>query len=317
MDWSLLLLVGVALGLAGLLDLSGNDEADGEAGNDENLGTMPQTDDDLLSEPAPQPDTAPDPDPDTDEEPAPVDPLAGTPGDDVLRGEASSQAVNGRAGDDDIALRSNDGDLTILGGQGDDRLQLQFANGPSVTLDGGKGDDFIDARDLTSADIFGGTGADTIRINGHDEPGAAFTIRTDAGPGPDTIIFNGPANASEELAPQTVKGGSGEDQFDIRFDEGLTFDPDNLETADVIQIADFDPDQDTLIVQPSVADDTYTIASARLEPSVADDTTKLIVRYESTEVADKDVVIVINGTGLDWNDLQFAGPDQPAVLQPV
>uniref|UniRef100_UPI0035B1B17A calcium-binding protein n=1 Tax=Rhizorhabdus sp. TaxID=1968843 RepID=UPI0035B1B17A len=100
-----------------------------------------------------------------------------------IDGMDGSDLIDGRGGDDELYISSDFGNVrvTMMGGDGDDRISAYFAD--RVTLDGGNGDDEIIARvenavidagagddmvtvDLASADTYVtlGAGSDTLRL---------------------------------------------------------------------------------------------------------------------------------------------------------
>ena len=114
--------------------------------------------------------------------------LAGTDGDDTIRGFDVADAIAGGAGND--TLHGEDGDDTLEGGAGNDKL---YGGSGHDTLDGGAGDDLLDGgfgNDTltggTGNDVLvGGFGNDTFVFNAND---GADTIK-DFDDGTDTIRF--------------------------------------------------------------------------------------------------------------------------------
>ncbi|WP_172961069.1 CAP domain-containing protein [Oceaniglobus roseus] len=107
--------------------------------------------------------------------------IAGTAGDDLLRGEPGDDVINGRSGND--TLRGVDGNDSLDGGAGDDDLNgqagqdlLRGGGGDDTlrgafhddTLQGGAGDDLLDGGSLNDL-LAGGTGHDRIDgVTGND-----------------------------------------------------------------------------------------------------------------------------------------------------
>ena len=68
-------------------------------------------------------------------------------------------------------------------------------------------------------------------------------------------------------------------------------------------IEDFEPSLDTLDLQPSVRNSAYEVSELRLEEDEQAGTTDVIVSYTSEAEVNRDVVITVNATGVDIDDL--------------
>lgn len=244
--------------------------------------------------------------------------LSGGAGDDIIIAGANSSLIDGGDGNDliDISIAGNS---IITGGTGDDEIIVRALSQDTAFVDGGEGNDLIDGRGTDNAVLTGGEGNDTILVTGHNQPGAGYNIVPNGGAGDDILRYDGEANTNENLSSQTITGGEGRDTFEIRFNEGGIVTSPETEgqlRLEVVNIDDFDADTDTLLITPYVADTNFTIASASLLATESGQT-ELTLHYEADTGLDRDVVITINGTGLQWGDITFAEGTQPAVLDPI
>jgi Ca2+-binding RTX toxin-like protein len=128
--------------------------------------------------------------------------INGTPGNDVILGSSGDDTINGGGGDDVIC--GGAGSDTIYGGTGDDQIWGEFPRGENDAapsgqdwIDAGSGDDYV--YDLWGAEVYGGSGRDTIYSSGavyggagvdfiHSNQTALFIV--DAGTGQDTCEFD-------------------------------------------------------------------------------------------------------------------------------
>jgi Ca2+-binding RTX toxin-like protein len=142
-------------------------------------------------------------------------------------GRSFDYVVDGGPGNDTIDSDGGDGIITVLGGEGNDRISM--ADVDTTGIDGGPGDDVIevgagefltvsggDGNDqltvslaLPFVSVFGGAGNDQIMTSGGDTP------RLDGGPGND-IITVGPSAPG----PAFVTGGDGNDQITATGEDG-------------------------------------------------------------------------------------------------
>ncbi|WP_417600917.1 calcium-binding protein [Pararhodobacter oceanensis] len=165
------------------------------------------------------------------------DSLIGGGGNDTLIGGTGSDILFGGAGGDDLSAGAGGG---ILAGEaGDDRLtggaeaDLLFGGTGDDTLSGGWGNDMLAGG--TGADLLmGGAGDDTLLgytpdAEGADIDGADFL---NAGEGDDFLVLG-----SGDIA--SGGGGGGADTFVL----GCWIDPEAP-----VQISDFDPAEDSLVV---------------------------------------------------------------------
>ncbi|MHA6318290.1 calcium-binding protein [Altererythrobacter sp. CAU 1778] len=122
-------------------------------------------------------------------------------GDDILTGGSGNDWLYGGAGNDVVKSGSfNSNRMQYLnGGEGDDYLEVQGANGFADILVGMEGNDVLDARNATRADLGGGTGNDILI-------GSAETDAFSGGAGDDIVYGNGGGE-------QYLYGGEGIDTF--------------------------------------------------------------------------------------------------------
>lgn len=142
-----------------------------------------------------------------------VEDLIGSPGADVLRGDAVANAIDGRGGDDVIEGRG--GNDLLTGGQGADIASFASATIP-VTVDAA----------LTTPQQTGGAGLDTLTepVEGLTGGAAADVLRgtagpdvIDGGPGPDAITALAGADLLRlrDGAPDTADCGADADRAEV------------------------------------------------------------------------------------------------------
>ena len=234
----------------------------------------------------------------------------------------------------------------VEGGAGNDTIGGDVADTDTITLDGGTGDDVLDGSQMNNVNLIGGDGNDTLMTSSHAPSGAGYNVTADGGDGDDRIIHTAPPQVWDANLPR-LAGGAGQDSFEISFDESIeTFTDDNgveYSPFDVLPvrsnlaiITDFDPDQDSLQIRLDTVDQQYTVTTAELEvgpatrvysdtqetdPTLPTDEdgieTRIIVTYESETQSDREMVIIVKGVELNWDDIAFAGNTQPAILIPT
>ncbi len=166
------------------------------------------------------------------------DPAALDDGNDTAYGGAGNDYIRSLNGDD--SLFGGSGDDTIWADDGDDSL---FGDAGHDDLFGGEGDDLLDGgfgNDLLDAGVgmntlYGGAGNDTLIAMGPSLNAVLNTSQLFGGAGNDVLRFEDGS---------TVSGGTGEDQF---------FLTDSLSDTLVSRITDFDPDEDRLQIDLTVA----------------------------------------------------------------
>ena len=156
------------------------------------------------------------------------DTVLGGQGHDTLRGGRDTDLLQGGDGND--VLRGQSHGDTLYGGNGNDNLK---GGGGNDTHYGGAGNDFIKGgtrRDL----LEGGGGNDSLSGN-------LFDDTLIGGSGDDTLKAGGDDDVLEGgSGDDFLKGGDGADRF--VFDQGF----------DTDRIADFDPDQDVLVLSQAL-----------------------------------------------------------------
>ncbi len=203
--------------------------------------------------------------------------LSGAGGNDKISGAAGNDLLGGRAGNDELAggggadwMHGDEGDDTLQGAAGDDDLQGEMGADRLIggaggdRLSGGAGRDMLVAGAGNDALIggeaadrlHGGAGEDALQGgHGNDRAmGDAGSDVVDGNAGNDTLwgdrfghddgevdFLNGGAgdDVLHAGAGYYVTGGAGADSFEL-----ATFEPDDP----VVQISDFNPDEDTLLI---------------------------------------------------------------------
>lgn len=163
--------------------------------------------------------------------------LAGGDGDDSLRGDEGNDVLTGEAGNDDLAggegddrVSAGEGDDSAMGGTGDDWL---VGGAGADTLLGGEGGDIVLGGDGAD-EVDGGAGNDTLwgSSGGEDDGSTDFV---NGGEGDDALHLG---------AGDYGNGGAGADNFALQdFAPGST----------PVQISDFDPAEDRLVVMYDAA----------------------------------------------------------------
>lgn len=180
-------------------------------------------------------------------------------------GEDGDDLFTVAEGSTDINVQGNDGNDTITGSSangvfhgfaGDDVISF---TGEGLRASGGEGDDTITSTDGATGNVSrieGGMGDDLITLARNDGGFAHTGLSADGDMGNDTIITQTALDIEgQDDVTDTLGGGDGEDTFDLSFflHDGHT--PDNDSNADVVlQIEDFNPGEDTLIVRGEITD---------------------------------------------------------------
>lgn len=149
--------------------------------------------------------------------------LIGADGDDALSGDAGNDRLTGGEGDD--SLSGGDSRDTLIGSGGNDTLAGGTGND---ALSGGLGNDHLSGGAGTDT-LFGGFGDDTID-GVRDEANTPETDFLNGGDGDDTIIAG---------QGDIVTSGEGSDVVSLSSDG---------EAAPAVEIMDFDPAQDRLVL---------------------------------------------------------------------
>ena len=209
--------------------------------------------------------------------------VEGGDGDDTITtGYIDFSTVDGGDGDDTITASGIHGG-TINGGLGNDTITTGGGGGEPVTINGGAGDDIIDAQSVANGDLNGGDGDDTIYMGPGGELATGQYLTVDGGAGDDTIIYD---NSSADgdggdrffvSHPTVVNGGDGVDTFDITlYQGGGALGDDLYDEVDILSIADFEPDTETLQID-TIPEDGYEVTNATLTHST--DQTSLALTY--------------------------------------
>jgi len=205
-----------------------------------------------------------------------ADRLAGDDGNDLLFGQLGDDTLDGGAGDD--SMHGGPGSDSLLGGAGDDALH------------GGLEDDWLDGG-AGSDSLFGGAGNDLLRglavQQQAQEQGQADVDYLNGGDGADTILAGD---------GDIVTSGRGADLLAMGY-----------WITDPVQVVDFDPSEDSLIV---VYDD-----SAPAEP---------VVELRPGDSGSDQIALYLDGihiaslaaaSGLSLDNIALLGQSQMASLQ--
>ena len=250
----------------------------------------------------------------------------------------SEALVDGGAGNDTISVAAPDS--TVSGGDGDDRINVVVAgntfitgdagddyifgdqvNDP-VTIQGGTGNDTIDATDMSNVAAFGDEGNDQIMVTGRDLLGTGYSTFASGGDGDDTLSLEGEAFRSDSrFVPIGLRGDAGNDVFELTFNEGreidVPLDATPPASVYVAELLDFEPGIDVIVIEPQVMNDAFEITQARLDEDADAGTTDLIISYQSETEIDREVRVIINATGISFDDISFVGIDEAALTTPL
>lgn len=262
-----------------------------------------------------------------------------------------SGLFDGGAGDDTINVRVGSGS-EVRGGDGNDRL---FVEGAWVEIYGDAGDDYIELNGNNGweADAFGGTGNDTIDgtynengtlsggegddlliggTGGHE--GDGYASRIVGGEGEDTLRFElvTDANWWDSYQLQIAEGGAGADRFEVIFDEGDPLSQGDYYGGDEIsdplvmdkglELEDFTPGEDTLVLDIAASDPRFTLASVEMaeveQRNGGEIMTEVTVTYETNaaELREHQVIFRLGATGVTWDDVEIVGADR-SILVPL
>lgn len=253
--------------------------------------------------------------------------LLGEDGNDTIamQGALDFGQIAGGAGDDLIeAFRLED--ATVSGGDGDDRIAIATSGSDPALIEGGAGSDTIDylGRDFHGT-ILGGDGDDLLTVNGQQTNGALYGLTADAGAGDDTIRLSERAITSgSDVTVGAMFGGAGADTWELTISEGAAVDDaafqpdptwqerDGTWRFDAVEIADFTPGEDVLLIDADPVDPAYALTTARIAQSGG--VTELVLRYESDTLDARDVLIDLRGAEITWDDVTFAGTSTPVLL---
>ncbi|WP_161489402.1 calcium-binding protein [Sulfitobacter sp. EhC04] len=193
--------------------------------------------------------------------------------------------ANGGTGDDSFEVFIEGGDLRLNGGDGNDDF---YVGGEGGTIHGNAGDDVI-YSESAGAEVFGDAGADDIGVRVVLDDGAA-------------------------AAASTLSGGDGSDSFTIDlFDAAQPGATDAADLGIVAHISDFDPQEDSLVLDLRETGSQVTTIST--EP--AEDGSYLDVTVEvapsATASAQTFTVRMTGVTALEADQIVIREPDPDPV----
>jgi hypothetical protein len=244
----------------------------------------------------------------------------GGAGNDTINVAAPDSTVSGGDGDDRINVVVA-GNTFITGDAGDDYIFGDQVNDP-VTIQGGTGNDTIDATDISNVAAFGDEGNDQIMVTGRDLLGTGYSTFASGGDGEDTLSLPDEAFRSDpRFMPIGLRGDAGNDIFELTFNEGREIDVplDATPPASVFvaELLDFEPGIDAILIEPQVMNDAFEITQARLDENATAGTTELIISYQSETEIDREVRVIINATGISFDDISLVGIDDAALTTPL
>lgn len=241
---------------------------------------------------------------------------AGT-GDDSVSVFGSGADISGGDGNDTIEVeRLSDFDhssFVLDGGAGDDSIT---GPGFSIYIHGGAGNDTIEVTDAYLDEVYGEDGDDRLVVT-YGYTGADSSTIMDAGAGNDTldVSFATVDAAMTELGGLTVSGGEGADTFIVhhQIDVGILSEGVALELTAPLDISDFDPSEDTLIIEPDAASTVgLNYVSATVEHVGS---TSIVVLQYSNPNSGHDVeqrISLRDAPDLSIDDIQILVPSQLA-----
>ena len=258
--------------------------------------------------------------------------VSGDAGDDQIVISGESLSIDGGAGDDTI--QSPEGawlwDSTIQGGAGNDTLDINvYASGTGATqVDGGAGNDLIDIRDASNVLAMGGDGNDTIHVGPELEfGGTGYVTGGNGGAGDDLLVQDADLRAAlewraDQTMPMRMTGGEGADIFQITTltSSGLFADSDDapdVVAREWMRVEDFEVGTDMIVFDlSSTSSGPYSASTAQMVEDSAAGETQVSVLLEADGLADQEPIINVAATGLDWNDVSFAGA-APGLAAPL
>lgn len=240
---------------------------------------------------------------------------------------------NIHGGDGDDTIRVNVFSPRITGGEGDDDILVGSASTNGLVVEGGPGDDTIDGSLVDDGRLLGGDGNDLILATGPQASGTGYVSQPDGGDGDDTIRYFVDTDLLSviEGGLRLAAGGSGADRFEVVLNDGIVdlsnapenheyWWPDHLVDENTLRfealtLRDFEPGRDTLVLEPSPADNDYALASIRMEEP-SNDETIITMSYESESSHTQEFFVRVPAGGLTWEDVELIGADR-ALLVPL
>lgn len=180
-----------------------------------------------------------------------ADSLIGTNGDDTLAAGQDEDLAPEEVlllGGDDVATVDVQIGAGVSGGEGNDHLTSTSVGNQ---LDGGEGNDTLHGIDANN--LFGGAGNDSITFESGVES-IDQTAQISGGEGDDTISLSVDVGIdAPDRGGAIISGGDGSDSFEVMMHlENSTVDVDGSGgplTTGIARITDFDPSEDSLLIQ--------------------------------------------------------------------
>lgn len=239
-----------------------------------------------------------------------------------------AETIDGGAGNDTIVANAEYGH--VIGGEGDDSIHVGSGGTNGLVVEADDGNDTIDGRNVEDGRLLGGAGDDVIITGGGGIEGTGYVVSPDGGEGDDLIRYDVVTSFEHHaLTRQIASGGSGADVFEVSVDEGaqdFLIDPDNNTNSFVtvvdddtwqvqtLNITDFEPGVDKLVLQADRQSDEYALASVRLEDSEdrgGNPITNVIMSYEHDTDVTREVAVILHAAGVDWTDIEIEYEGQP------
>ncbi len=194
----------------------------------------------------------------------------------IIKGRQGSDTINGGPGSDSISggadsdsLNGGDGDDVILGGA-DDSADIISGGDGADSVDGGGGDDIIYVGLPTDDDagdyIIGGDGADTFFLGDSDSTSATiegtpfdwssfgYTVAQSTAASIFTLSASTVTSSvtklgilmAKDFVPLVVSAFKGSSQ--VTPDQTVVDTPSNIEEGEYVQVADFNPTEDVVVI---------------------------------------------------------------------
>lgn len=250
--------------------------------------------------------------------------IDGGDGDDFVAVNGGFNTVAGGAGNDTIQGRIFSSGLS--GGAGDDYFRVESLDTADfLIIEGGDGNDTIDASSPGKLGVFGDAGDDLIISQAYGSMDNEAGSVINGGDGNDTLSHNvGVAISPNTSIPSEegpdLTGGEGSDRFEISIIRaGIpNLNSISLEEADFLEnpagtITDFERGVDEIVIDLSGTSSSIVFESGTMVEDIENGRTTVAIRVVSTfgSFPSQDVIITINATGLDWDDIVFEGTPPP------
>lgn len=247
--------------------------------------------------------------------------IQGGAGDDTITGSAVSDTVLGGSGDDVFSMDA--GNSVVRGGAGNDLLDV---TGGNATIHGGSGDDTLSGGDRAGpmSEFYGDAGDDLLQLD-FGEAGSQQPPLADGGIGDDTLQVSVSAPYVSEpsgyFGAPRVTGGEGSDLFEVDFrpEDNWVDLPNEPRVLSSLDITDFDPSQDRLVVDPNAGGDPMDFL--RMELHENDFGTEVRLFYANPDGGDYptdekyDIIRLVDAHGVTADDIALVAPGTDALAR--